>query len=66
MVYIKPRPKPVLITRLWGVLEIQTNATFHPNIGSLKTTIEEEWNKMYEEFMLKASRLFPKCAVTRI
>ena len=29
-----------------GVLENKTNATSHPNNGSLKTAIEEEWNKM--------------------
>ena len=27
-----------------GVLENKTNATSHPNIGSIKTAIEEEWN----------------------
>ena len=36
------------------VLENKTNATSHPNIGSLKTAIEKEWNKMSEEFILKA------------
>ena len=30
---------------IWGVLEIKTNVNFHPNIGSLKTAIEEEWTK---------------------
>ena len=30
----------------WYVLENKTNATFHPNIASLKTVIEEEWNKI--------------------
>ena len=39
---------------IWDVLENKTNATSHPNIGSLKTAIEEEWNKMCEEFILKA------------
>ena len=29
---------------IWGVLENETNATSHPNIGSLKIVIEEEWN----------------------
>ena len=33
---------------IWGVLENKTNAIYHPNIGSLKTAIEEEWNKMSE------------------
>ena len=39
---------------IWGVLENKTNATSHPNFVSLKTAIEEEWNKMSEEFILKA------------
>ena len=39
---------------IWGVLENKTNATSHPNMGSLKAAIEEEWNKMTKEFFLKA------------
>ena len=39
---------------IWGVLENKSIATSYPNIGSLKTAIEEEWNKMSEEFILKA------------
>ena len=39
---------------IWGILENKTNATFHENIGLCKTTIEEEWNKMSGEFILKA------------
>ena len=35
---------------IWGVLENKTNATSHQNIGSLETAIEEERNKMCEEF----------------
>ena len=35
-------------------LENQTNAAYHLNIGSLKTAIEEEWNKTSEEFISKA------------
>ena len=27
---------------IWGVLENKTNSTFHQNIGSLKTAMEEE------------------------
>ena len=34
------------------------NLTSHPNIGSLKTANEEEWNKMFEEFILKAGKSF--------
>ena len=36
---------------IWCVLENKTNAISHPNIGSLKTAIEEEWNKIYFEGM---------------
>ena len=32
----------------WGVLENKINVASNPNIGSLKTAIEEEWNKMSE------------------
>ena len=38
---------------IWGVLENKTNRTSHPNIGSLKTATEEEWNKMSEEFIFE-------------
>ena len=38
---------------IWGVLETKTNPTSLPNIGSLETGIEEEWNKMSEEFLSK-------------
>ena len=43
-----------------GVLE-KTNATSHPNIGLFKTAIEEEWNEMFVEFILKAFKAFWKC-----
>ncbi len=43
---------------IWSVLENKTNATSHQNISTLKTTIEKQWNKMSEEFILKASRSF--------
>ena len=36
-----------------GVLENKTNATSNRNIGSFKIAIEEEWNKMSEEFISK-------------
>ena len=38
---------------IWADLENKTNATSYPNIGLHKTAIEEEWNKMSEEFILK-------------
>ena len=43
---------------IWGILENKMNATSHPNIGLLITLIEEEWNKMSEEFILKACKSF--------
>ena len=36
----------------------KSNAASDPNIGSLKTAIEEEWNKMSEEFILKECKSF--------
>ena len=45
---------------IWGILENKTNATSHQNIGSLQTAIEEEWNKISEEFILKACKSFRK------
>ena len=44
---------------MWGILENKTNETSHPNIGLLKTTIEEEWNKV-SEFILKACKSFQR------
>ena len=44
----------------WGILENETNTTSHPNIGSLKTAIEEEWNKMSQEFILKTRKSFQR------
>ena len=51
---------------IWGVLENNTNATYHLNIGLLKTTIEGEWNKMSEEFILKAYKSFRRHVATII
>ena len=45
---------------IWDILENKINAASHPNISSLKTTTEEEWNKMSEEFILKACKLFQR------
>ena len=42
----------------WGIQENKTNTTSHPNIGSLKTTFEEEWNEISDEFILKAIKSF--------
>ena len=41
----------------------KVNATPDPNIGSLKTAIEKEWNKMTEEFILNAWKSFRRHAV---
>ena len=66
-VSIKPRPyPPPLDYAIWGVLENKINATYHSNIGSLKTAIEEEWNKMFEEFILKTCKSFRMCVDTII
>ena len=43
---------------MWIILENKTNVTSHPNIGSLKTAMEEEWNKMFEEVILKAYKAY--------
>ena len=43
---------------IWSILENKTNVTSYLNIGSLQTAIEEEWNKMPEEFILKVCKLF--------
>ena len=51
---------------MWGILEYKINATSHPNIGSLMTAIEEEWNKMTEEFILKVCKSFRRCVNTII
>ena len=45
---------------IWGVLYNKTNVTSHLNIDSLKATIEEEWNQMSEEFILKACKSFQR------
>ena len=56
---LSPNHNPLDYT-IWSVLENKTNATSHPNIGSLKTAIEKEWNKMSEEFILKACKSFQR------
>ena len=43
---------------MWHVLDNKTNATSQPNIGLLGTPIEDGWNKMFEEFILKACESF--------
>ena len=42
------------------------NTTSHRNIGSFKTVIEEEWNKMSKRFILKACKSFRRRADTII
>ena len=49
-----------------GVLENRTNTNSHSNGGLLKTAIEEEWNKMSEEFILKTYKSFRRCVNTII
>ena len=43
---------------MWGVLENKTNTTSRLNIEDSETVIEEEWNKMSEEFILKTCKPF--------
>ena len=45
---------------IWSILENKTNATSIRDIGSLKTAIDEEKNKMSEEFILKAYKSFQR------
>ena len=51
---------------IWGIFRNKTNATSYPNIGLLKIAIEEEWNKMSEEFNLKACKSFWSHVNTKI
>ena len=47
-------------TVIWGILENKTNANSNWNIGLLKTTFEEEWNKMSEELVLMVWKSFQR------
>ena len=40
------------------ILETKIYSTSHPNIGSLKTVVEEEWNKVCKKFIFKAYKSF--------
>ena len=51
-------PSRPLDYTIWGVLENKINATSHPNIGSLKTAIPEDWHELSEEFIWKACKSF--------
>ena len=42
------------------ILENKTNAIFHPNIGSLKTSIEEEWNKIAWRIYFEGMQIISK------
>ena len=55
--HLKPDLKPLWLL-LIGVLGNETNATSHPNINSLKTAIEKEYNEMSEEFISKTDKSF--------
>ena len=41
-----------------GRFKNKSNAISHPNTGSPKTAIEEEWNNISEEVILKACKSF--------
>ena len=43
---------------MWGFLENNTNPNSNRNISLVKTSNEDEWNKMSEEFILKAFKSF--------
>ena len=58
IVSIKPDHKSLLIRLYWGVFKNKTNATSHSNIGSLKTAIEEDWNRTSQDFILKEWKSF--------
>ena len=45
--YLIPNRNP-LDYAIFCVLENETNSTSHPNIRSLKTSIEKEWNRLSE------------------
>ena len=45
-----------------GILKNKTKATTHPNIGSLMTATEKEWNKLSEELILKTCKSLQLCA----
>ena len=62
---LRPDLNPLDYTK-WGVLENKTIANSHPNIGSLKTAIKEEWNKIPKEFILKTCKFFWRCVDTII
>ena len=47
-----------LVSVVCGALENRTNATSHPNIGSLKTALGKELNRMSEEFILIHAKHF--------
>ena len=56
---IKQDLNPDLNTRdytIWGILENKT--TSHSNIGWFRTATEEQYDEMFEEFILKACKLF--------
>ena len=49
---------------IWVIIENKVNATSLLNNGSLKTTIEKEWNIISTEFILKSSKSLWRCVVT--
>ena len=49
-----------------GHFKKQYKCNFNPNIALLKTAIEEEWNKMSKEFILKADKSYRRCVDTII
>ena len=52
------------LVMLYGVFQKTNQRPLPKNIGLLKTAINEEWNKMSEEFILKACKSLWRCVDT--
>jgi len=43
---------------VWGVMDARARATSHANVNSLKASIEEAWDEMSPDFIIKSCRSF--------
>ena len=43
---------------IWGFIESKACATPHPNVDSLKASVEREWAEMPEDYVIKVCRAF--------
>ena len=66
MICLTPKTTPPQFPKLVSLWPPSSHATSHPNIGSLKSAIKEEWNKVSEELILKACKSFQMCVNTII